>query len=213
MSAQSPSAAARPPALPGHSAPAHLSRWKRHLAHCPRCRTLIDRNHFFHLGMDVTCSGCQARLTEKPLPRWWWSLLFFNPGGVSLGLAWCGVLSWTIALAVVVASVLLGWVLFPFVSRLQIVVPRQVPRPSSEPGPQTPAVPVLAPRPAERPPRVILCPQSHDSPSQSGSSSGSLCFCSFSPLPSAACSFGWMRKGGISSPNFQPLPLPFRACR
>jgi hypothetical protein len=93
----------------------------RYLAECPRCHTRVGRVAYLRWGIARQCVQCHTRLKENARYAWWWSIPFFGPGGVMIGLAVCGVVIWELAISVFVISMVLGYVLFPYVTKLEIV--------------------------------------------------------------------------------------------
>src|SRR5688572_24841655 len=92
----------------------------RYLAECPRCHTRLTRSAYLAWGIDRKCCGCHGRLKENSRYMYGWSLVVFGPGGVMLGLAFCEVVSWPLGIATFLFGGFLGYVLFPYVTKLEL---------------------------------------------------------------------------------------------
>ena len=99
----------------GERAKVGLRSLGKYLARCPACGARLSRRHYFTFGAD-RCPACKARI--KPEPIWEWITSAPGSMGIVLAvfLAMLGVLHWVIVAGVALAVVVVGWIVFPYVT-------------------------------------------------------------------------------------------------
>jgi hypothetical protein len=92
----------------------------RYLAECPRCHTRLGRAACLRWVIDGTCGGCHERLRANSRYILAWSAVVFGPGGVLVGLAIPENGPWQLPASVLLGSFVLGYLLLPYVLKLEL---------------------------------------------------------------------------------------------
>ena len=95
----------------------------RYLASCPSCGERLTRRNFFTWQIQIRrkCRNCHTALKSNLKLDTIWSLIGVSPFGVCFYLALVGGrVSWLVVIAALLLHFIAGYILFPYVTKLEI---------------------------------------------------------------------------------------------